>query len=476
MRIKKNYTSEEILDATVVGVEFEFFSEIENGVDIARSIGKFLGKRVVVPMVIKGLDNEKLTYHSSVKPTDSVFKLELDYSGGKKMRELVTGTLSYKESRSVIIKMLEWITNNGYTNNRCAIHLNINIDNKKLPTRHQITSLPMTKFILSFDENKVYDKFPDRKDNVYARSIKQIGFNDILFYNPTLVNYGNSILNFPNEEKYYGVNFTKLHKGYLEYRYLGGEGYERKTKKILEILEYFVMHLYETLNSEGLTELEISDFKKMTDANSRNYRGFVKYEVFKSIFPDIKVSVDLKNDGELLEAYWGNIRDTLFKLINTGGLRKGMYNYDTEMARHQIQSAKIKNCKVENVEFLECELEGVIDHCWFYNCKIKNSRFFRCEFLKNNRITSSKVTECILHASNTLDDCYVENKNMIINCEMKGGVIRNGEIGKLAKISKETVLVSKSTNTPDANMEDGDSERQTTKDKKSEKKENKKEK
>jgi hypothetical protein len=153
-----------------------------------------------------------------------------------------------------------------------------------------------------------------------------------------------------------------------------------------------------------------------------------------------------------------------------------MYNYDTEIARHQIQSAKIKNCKVENVEFLECELEGVIDHCWFYNCKIKNSRFFRCEFLKNNRITSSKVTECILHASNTLDDCYVENKNMIINCEMKGGVIRNGEIGKLAKISKETVLVSKSTNTPDANMEDGDSERQTTKDKKSEKKENKKEK
>jgi len=201
MRIKKNYSREEIFDAARIGVEFEFFSDIDNGVDIARSIGKTVGKRVVVPMSIKGLDDEKLTYHSAVKPSDSVFKLELDYSGGKKMRELVTGPMGYKESRNVIIKMLEWISNNGYTNNRCAIHLNINIDGKQLPTRHLVSSLPITKFILSFDENKVYDLFPDRKDNVYARSIKQIGFNDILFYTPNLSSYGNSVLNLPTEEK-----------------------------------------------------------------------------------------------------------------------------------------------------------------------------------------------------------------------------------------------------------------------------------
>jgi len=459
MRIKKNYSREEIFDAARIGVEFEFFSDIDNGVDIARSIGKTVGKRVVVPMSIKGLDDEKLTYHSAVKPSDSVFKLELDYSGGKKMRELVTGPMGYKESRNVIIKMLEWISNNGYTNNRCAIHLNINIDGKQLPTRHLVSSLPITKFILSFDENKVYDLFPDRKDNVYARSIKQIGFNDILFYTPNLSTYGNSVLNLPTEEKYYGVNFTKLHRGYLEYRYLGGESYEKKTKKILEILEYFVLHLYETLNSDSLTGSEVAEFKKLTDITNRSYRGFVKYEVFKSIFPDIKVSYDLKNDPELIESVWGNIRDTIYKLITTGKMKKGSYNYDSELARHQIQSAKLNNCKIENVEFIECELEGVINHSWFYSCKLKNSRIQNCELLKNNKVKSSKITECILHASNNLDDCYIENKSMIINCEVIGGVIRNGEIGKLARISDETVLVSKNTKIKDPNIEDASSDK-----------------
>jgi hypothetical protein len=48
---------------------------------------------------------------------------------------------------------------------------------------------------------------------------------------------------------------------------------------------------------------------------------------------------------------------------------------------------------------------------------------------------------------------------MIINCEVIGGVIRNGEIGKLAKISGETVLVSKNTKIKDPNIEDASSDK-----------------
>jgi len=46
-----------------------------------------------------------------------------------------------------------------------------------------------------------------------------------------------------------------------------------------------------------------------------------------------------------------------------------------------------------------------------------------------------------LHITNVCEDCFIENKKHVINCEVKGGVIRNGEIGKLAKISKETMIV-----------------------------------
>jgi len=59
--------------------------------------------------------------------------------------------------------------------------LNIGVDNKKLPTIHKVQTLPVSKFILSFDENKVYKEFPDREGSVYARSIKQLNFNNILF-------------------------------------------------------------------------------------------------------------------------------------------------------------------------------------------------------------------------------------------------------------------------------------------------------
>jgi hypothetical protein len=39
------------------------------------------------------------------------------------------------------------------------------------------------------------------------------------------------------------------------------------------------------------------------------------------------------------------------------------------------------------------------------------------------------------------NDCFIENKRFPINCEVNRGVIRNGEIGKLAKVSKETMVV-----------------------------------
>ena len=93
------------------------------------------------------------------------------------------------------------------------------------------------------------------------------------------------------------------------------------------------------------------------------------------------------------------------------------------------------------MEFIDCKIEGVLERCFFYNCKIKNSRISICDFAKGNVVDFSKVGESLLHVNNVLNDCFIENKTNIINCEVNRGVIRNGEIGKLAKISKETMIV-----------------------------------
>lgn len=440
MKVKKNYTKTEILEGVRVGYEFEFYSSMDVFAT-AKDLAKTIKKRVVVPLSLSKMGDPTPLYHSPVTPTADIFKLEPDYSGGNKMCELVTGPLKYSDARNVMIKVFEWISSKGYTNERCSIHVNLSLDGDVIPTKYTMENLNIPKFILSFDEKKIFDVFPERKDSVYARSIKQIRPNQVRFYSPSLEEFSRATLSLPSDEKYYGVNFLKSEKGYLEYRYLGGKDYEKKGKKILDLVEYFALHQYDTLNFEGFTDKEKRDFIRMMDLDKEIYEGFVKYEFFKKKFPDIMVSVDMNDDPQVLESFWGNIREKLYDLIITGKMKKGEFNYDAEIGKFQLKNTKLTNCKVSDFEFINCKIEGVIERSWFFDCSIKNSRISVSHFVKGNSVDFSKVSECELHVDNTLTDCFIENKKMIINCTVNKGVIRNGEIGKLAKISKETMIV-----------------------------------
>ena len=103
-----NYThfdKRQVLSSSVLGFEFEFFSEMVRG-RITESLSKLLGKKVI-------LSNK---YHSKDPVSSEVFKLEPDYSGGSKMNELITGPLPYAEAIPVLIKVLKWIDENAIIN------------------------------------------------------------------------------------------------------------------------------------------------------------------------------------------------------------------------------------------------------------------------------------------------------------------------------------------------------------------------
>ena len=231
MKIKKSYTEAEILDGAKIGYEFEFYSNLPIE-KTSRSIAKYISKRVVIPMALSNIKEPKPLYHSPITPSSDIFKLEPDYSGGKNMMELVTGPMSYKDARNTLIKMFEWIKDNGYTNERCSIHANISLDPNKLPTLVNIPQMNVAKFILDFDEKPIYAVFPQREESVYARSIKNLRPNKIMFYSPSLEEFSRSTMAIP-DEKYFGVNFTKLEKGYLEYRYMGGKIIKQKLVRYL---------------------------------------------------------------------------------------------------------------------------------------------------------------------------------------------------------------------------------------------------
>jgi len=472
MRAKKSYTKTEILESAKLGFEFEFYSNLPIE-ETARSIAKYLKKRVVIPLALSNLAEPKPLYHSPVTPSADVFKLEPDYSGGKNMCELVTGPMSYRDARNVVIKMFEWIKDNGYTNERCSIHANVSIDGNKIPTLVNIPQLNIAKFILDFDEKRIYDVFPKRAESVYARSIKKVRPNKVLFYSPSLEEFSRSTLTLPADEKYYGVNFLKAEKGYLEYRYMGGADYQNKTRKILELVDYFILHLYETLNFNGYySDADRAKYKDMMAKQEKIYKSFIKYGEFKQHFPDVEVSIDMINDDQTLSAVWGNLRDKIFDLIVTGGMTKGKFNYDTDLGRFQLRDTKLTNVKVYDIEFIDCELQGVIGRSWFYNCTVKNSRIDSCYAMKENTFDFSKIADTPLHITNICNDCFIENKRHVINCEVNNGVIRNGEIGKLAKISKETMIVEliEPSESPGSFKEEDGEKKKEDKDKNKEKK------
>ena len=431
-----------ILSSSKVGLEFEFFSELSQQ-EVAKDLSRVLGKKVIVPVVIKGLGvEEKGNYHSGVEPTAFLFKLERDFSGGKDMSEMITGPLAYEESRIIIIKMLQWIKEKGWTDSKCAIHLNVSFNEFKAKLRTPLISLNVLKFILSFDEEFIYSRFPSRRNIVYAKSINNFYpvSRFIFFDNPENIDKNNYIV---PHEKYFGVNFTKLAKNYLELRYLGGEGYENKTFKILEILNYFINKLYSNLQqNDSYTPEEKSKLHKTLKAQKKAVQTFSNPEMFLITYPNLKITVDMKGDIEILKAFWTTIRDKLFNLVVDSGLRVGHFNLDTDMSMFQLRDGIMKKANhVNDMELFDCEISGSLTHTDLYRCKVDSSRLDKCKLLELNKVTNSKVENTTVSSGNTLTNCYINNSNETLEGKIIGGVIRKAILGKNVDISKETLIV-----------------------------------
>ena len=120
-KLNKNSDRNSILNAALVGVEFEFYSNI--GLEeTQKSLSKLLGRPI-------RLEDKA---HSDFQPSADEFKLEPDMSGGKGLVELVTGPVPYRNARIMISNVLNWINENGYTNDRASIHINLSFDKKYL--------------------------------------------------------------------------------------------------------------------------------------------------------------------------------------------------------------------------------------------------------------------------------------------------------------------------------------------------------
>jgi hypothetical protein len=429
--MNSHFDKYQALSSSVLGFEFEFFSEMVRG-RIVESLSKMLGKKVVL--------SDK--YHSKIPVSANSFKLEPDYSGGSKMNELITGPMPYGEAIPVLIKVLKWIESNGWTTDRCAFQFSISFDphNRKL---EKMERLDRMKFILGIDEGVVYSSFGNRTNNVYAKSLKKIVPVNKFSILENITTIDPKLFKLPGE-KYYGANFTKLQDGYVEIRYLGGKDYQKKINPILEVTDYVTLLLHDILSGKKVYEKEdVQKLQEMMRQHTKVVRSFSNPDSFFMNYPDFHVLVDLKGYEENIKTYWSHIREKIFDLIVEGGIQACFFNYDTSIGRFQIKDAKSKNGLIlKDVDIFDSVVKnGKLENCNLYGTQVKNSELYDCKLVFGNKLFDSKFQNSIADYGNLLENCYIDCPQQMVDCEVKGGVLRKADLGRNSLISEQTEKV-----------------------------------
>lgn len=421
-----------ILKNAVIGIELEFYSKHNYPITLE------IFNRELGDIKVWGFKQ----YHSSFKPDEKNFKLEPDLSGGFNMAELVTGPMNYTNARLVLVKCLTILQKIGVTSDRSSIHINVSFPND---TGKNIEKLNVLKMILNLEETKIYDLFPDRKDNVYAKSIKNIiPYKDYDYTNSTANVLGSSLL-LPNT-KYYGVNFSTMGKGRLEFRYIGGENYQFKINDILDLMDYFTLLTWNCTN-EPLDDNEAKLLRIYLDENIRKYKALNKLDSFMAQFPTVELQIDKRNDYEVVNPYYSLLYDDIYELItHSKNLKSVIINYDTEtkcievVGGEEIEFTGTVSC----IDFINCNLtQGDFIDCNFIKCNIKNS-IIVSSTLQDCEVDESKLLNCKIDQETEIRDCYFTEGTMDGN--MVGGVFRSGKLGPEGTISNETKVLNDEQN------------------------------
>lgn len=433
-QITKHKSKENILQDSLVGIEFEFYSN--KSLEETRSdIASLIGKKI-------RLEDKS---HSDFIPTDREYKMEPDMSGGKGLIELITAAIPYSQARPTILKVLQWIQENGYTTEKCSIHLNVSFDQDKTGIKHLVSKMDPLKFILSFNETEVYKLFPERENNVYAKSIKwvtpRIDYNyfDGQNINPHVFHYA--------IEKYYGVNFQKLQKGYLEFRYIGGKDYEKKITNILYLLDRFIIQLWGITNTQKYTDLDLIELKRILNKNRPYIEILQDFRNIKKHYKELKLYVDLKSDERIIEIYWPKIMMEVLRLISHGGLKKGQINYDSDLSRVQVRDGELDYCfELSNYDFVNCKLSGSLMHCDFFACDIKNATIDNSNLYQGTTSEGCKLGDCYINHTCEIRNSYVFGWQGVFKGKMIGGIFRHGKISKHAEFEETEIIASKKIN------------------------------
>lgn len=416
------------LKRSKIGFEFEFYMKDLSYYKTLEILNKELS-----PVKVWGFRQ----YHSNFTPDKDNFKIEPDLSGGSNMVELVTGPMDYFDAKYYLIKIVKFIQNYGYTNEKSSIHFNISFNDEEM----NLNDLNVLKLILNTDEDEIWRAFPSRKGNVYAKSVTNIiPYKEYDFFNIPISVVKNN-MRIPND-KYYGINFSNINnekeKQRLEFRYIGGKDYEKNIGQLIYFMERFIINVYDSVDASFNSE----DIKKLEDyleENIKSYKNLSKYDNFIVEFPSIMIQIDQVSNYDLISSYYDRIYPKLYNIIDsTEDLKDCIINYVTKDQNIEIVDANIKaTSTLKTVDIINCNAEGIFEDCFFVGSDINNSQVTKCK-LQHSDALNTKVLNCNVESS-TLENCYFMDG--YLNGDMRGGVYRSGKLGPYATLDSEVKIV-----------------------------------
>jgi len=425
-----HYNDINILKNAIIGFEFEFYSELSYYMLLTK-LNFYLS-----PIEVLGFK----VYHSSFKPDENHFKIECDFSGGADMIELITGKLKYVDSKIILLKILKFIQENCSTTEKSSIHINISFDKEK--TNKTLDKLNPFKLILNTDENYIYSLFPNRKDNYYARSIKNlIPFKGFDYASAAMKKIAYNLIDLPNT-KYYGINIANVHTGRLEFRYVGGLDYQFKTNEILELMDYFIILTYNSID----VELDESDNSKLRDylmKNINQFKNFSSYETFISEFPTIKLQVNKSSTKDIIKTYYNSFYEKMYDLIiNTQNIKDCIINYNLDNGKLEVVNATFNGIgDLEDYIFINCSINsGIYENCSFYNVDAKNTHIYESKLTGCN-LFNNKIENCYSDIETVLDTCYIFNSK--IEGSIEGySIVRSSVLTDTAVVGDNVEIVN----------------------------------
>lgn len=427
MNKARNYSLPEVFNNVSLGFSFEFYSS--KGTEfIVKNLGDITMKNVI------------LTNTNSYEPTYSQAILIKEYEGQKPRYSFKLAQQKYESIIPIVKEVLSWVSETSQCTQDTLMRVNMSFDHKHLQTLQSISNMNPQKLILKIDENFIYDKFPEQKFSPYSISVKQMTPVSEAVYTQDLIKNVNYIIGVP-KKPYYGVNFENYTRGILEFNYIGGDSYSESQKEILEVIQYYIIKTYQSLNENEYTKEEIRELKELTKEFDKIQEAYYEPMKFKELFKDIKVTVNLKNDEQTLKSYWPKIRNTLFETVVNQKLREGEFNLDTNFGVFQLRKAEIECTNLKGFDLVLCNISGIVENCNFISCEVNNARIYNSNIAHKTEVKNSYLHKTTVSAGNVLESCFVENNKELLNCSIKESIIKFAGIGQSAKLDESTVII-----------------------------------